>query len=684
MIVYNRKTSFTSPGTPIPERFCRFSQKMNMMCRRFHGVPFLVCVATTCLVTNILFIVVHLRHDVITSGIRNIDSTASENRAPHKNDARNGYSTRDNPRLRIPHDDGGSNSRDAGAEAVRRVTRPPAEGVAEVMQKSIENQMAAANKRGERTERNKGTRLHLRANSTRIPVYDNLPEADVRKLGDLGRGIKLRLTAAEKSMEEARFKKHSFNELVSSKISLHRTLKDGRYDDCKNLTYPFDLPTTSIIICFHNEAWSTLLRTLNSILDRSPLRLIKEIILVDDASTMEHLLEPLEDYIANIHTARIRIIRSRQRYGLIKARMLGVEEASAPTFTFLDSHVEVMMGWLEPLLARLSEEKTAVVMPVVDEIDKDTFNYRVVAEPLQRGGFNWRFEYRWKPVPDYRNRRSRVEPIKTPAMPGGLLSMYRDFFFKLGGYDQGMEVWGGENLEESVKVWMCGGSIEIIPCSRVGHVYRQTSPYNFLGKHPIEVAEHNAMRVVEVWTDEYKENFYNRLPHLRRANYGDVSGRRKLRESLGCKNFSWYLDNVYPELYIPDKEAVVRQTVQFRNIGAKLCLDSNDQNGQAGKQLIVWGCHGLGGNQFFEYTDLGEIRNDELCLDTDKTGLQVLLNDCSAAGNPPSSQKWEITPNGQVVNARRKVCMHVAGSRAGAAVELRTCNAADSRQHWEL
>ena len=90
------------------------------------------------------------------------------------------------------------------------------------------------------------------------------------------------------SEKKEKFKIHQFNLLVSEMISVNRSLKDVRMEACKSKKYPASLPTTSVVIVFHNEAWTTLLRSIHSIINRSPLQLLQEIILVDDASDEKH------------------------------------------------------------------------------------------------------------------------------------------------------------------------------------------------------------------------------------------------------------------------------------------------------------------------------------------------------------------------------------------------------------
>ena len=49
----------------------------------------------------------------------------------------------------------------------------------------------------------------------------------------------------------------------------------------------------------------------------------------------------------------VRLVRLVTRGGLVRTRMAGIRAARGEVLTFLDSHVECGIGWLEPLLHRI-------------------------------------------------------------------------------------------------------------------------------------------------------------------------------------------------------------------------------------------------------------------------------------------------------------------------------------------
>lgn len=139
---------------------------------------------------------------------------------------------------------------------------------------------------------------------------------------------------------------------------------------------------------------------------------------------------------------------------------------------------------------------------------------------LHWGAFNWDLHFRWLTLSGQvlkERRENIVEPFKTPAMAGGLFSMDKNYFFALGSYDDQMQIWGGENLELSFRVWQCGGSIEIAPCSHVGHLFRKSSPYTFPGGVG-EILYGNLARVALVWMDEWADFYFKFNPRELKNN----------------------------------------------------------------------------------------------------------------------------------------------------------------------
>ncbi|XP_077175956.1 polypeptide N-acetylgalactosaminyltransferase 3 [Paroedura picta] len=514
------------------------------------------------------------------------------------------------------------------------------------------------------------------------------PPQDPNAPGASGKAFKpVNLSPEELKEKKRGDDKHCFNAFVSDRISLHRDLgPDTRPPECieQNFKRCPPLPTTSVIIVFHNEAWSTLLRTVHSVMYTSPAILLQEIILVDDASEDDYLHSKLDEYVKQFQI--VKIVRQRKRKGLITARLLGASVATGETLTFLDAHCECFDGWLEPLLARIAENYTYVVSPDISAIDVNTFEFSKPSpygHNHNRGNFDWTLSFGWESLPDHEIQRRKDETysIKSPTFAGGLFSISKEYFEHIGSYDEEMEIWGGENIEMSFRVWQCGGQLEIIPCSIVGHVFRSKSPHTF--PKGTQVITRNQVRLAEVWMDEFKDIFYRRNREaakiVKQKSFGDVSKRLQLRQQLQCKNFTWYLRNVYPELYIPDLNPPI--SGYLKNMGRRSCLDAGENN-NGGKPLIMYACHGLGGNQYFEYTAHREIRHNiqkELCLCASRGEAQ--LNECGYKGKKsrtPPEEKWEIREDQLLYNAALKMCLTAKSEHPS----MVSCNPSDSFQKW--
>lgn len=459
------------------------------------------------------------------------------------------------------------------------------------------------------------------------------------------------------------------------------------FHQCKFWHYPEDLPTASVILVFFNEGWSTLVRTIHSVINTSPRHLLREVVLIDDGSDYDFLGKQLEDYIKRWN-GLVKIFRNADKLGLITAKTIGAKHSTGDVIVFLDAHCECNRNWLPPLLARIRYDRTILACPIVDIIRWDTMAYlSAYDERPHRGIFDWGFLYKEGVVPqkvlDTRGHPS--EPYASPTHAGGLLAMDRNYFFELGAYDAGLKVWGGENYELAFKVWMCGGSSEWVPCSRVGHIYRGPRSGGASKKKTVQPkvphSYANYLRVVEVWMDpQFKEFFYTREPWLRGAPYGNISEQLKVKKDKNCKSFKWFMDNVAFDVY--DRFPALPPNVAWGEVrntyGNRHCWSIATANvGDPVRTSTCGSPHTQLGIQHFRINVKGQIAIGERCI-TELANDTLHISVCDIQ---PTGQ-WLFDKNqGQIRHKDLNKCVSTGSDNK---LHLVACTTGKESQQWEF
>lgn len=310
----------------------------------------------------------------------------------------------------------------------------------------------------------------------------------------------------------------------------------------------------------------------------------------------DHTKAPLDEYFKEYE--KVKILRTSKKEGTMKARLLGVSNSTSTILTFIDSACECAEGWLEPLIERVSQNATIVASPIVNLIDRRNFGYSKRSKEISYGVFNWNLDFYWRTISSReKDIQSKCDPVPTPIMSGDIFSINRKFFESLGAYDPEFDNRSGEHIELSLKIWMCGGTLEMMPCSQVGHL-EKARPNTFKRKH--KNIHRNKVRIAEVWMDDYAALFYKRIGNVK-GDFGDVTSRKGIRKQLKCHTFKWYLDNVFPEmLRFIQKEPIAEGYIRNLAHSGRFCLQA-----LKGSRIVgLSRCDNLGDFQVGEFTFL--------------------------------------------------------------------------------
>ncbi|KAK3095737.1 hypothetical protein FSP39_018379 [Pinctada imbricata] len=303
-----------------------------------------------------------------------------------------------------------------------------------------------------------------------------------------------------------------------------------------------------------------------------------------------------------------------------------------------------------------------------------TLEYQPVR--IYRGGILWNLAFTYNAIPTHTlTGLSPVDPYFTPAILAVTFAVNRQYLKDLGGFSTSMRIWGGEDVELSIKVWLCGGRLLICPCSRVGHIFKKDHVYKI---NPEEV-NGNLVQIAETWLGSHKNYFYavtgGTLKRMK-IHVGSIEESNSVKQKFKCMPFEWYIEKVFPELGVPPPDAIYFgplgsdggfclgiKTDIYNVLGIFNCISYMSKNfalmksGELrmenhcvvpeAKQLKLTGCNGSNYAKW-SYEDGKLSYNKKICIDIERK-KELKIVKCK---NSISIAKWEFRY--RLINNRKR------------------------------
>jgi GT2 family glycosyltransferase/SAM-dependent methyltransferase len=257
-------------------------------------------------------------------------------------------------------------------------------------------------------------------------------------------------------------------------------------------------PTNAGIVVVTRDEGEQLRNTVDTLLRGVPDG--TDIVVVDDGSTDGSTMW-LDDH------ERVRVLRPSKRLGIANARNEGAAAVRGDPIIFSDAHVQPTEGWFEPLLAPLMRKEVGAVGPILTPLGES--GVKVAGMTFVDQALN----VAWLP-------RTGPDPVAVPLLCGCFMSMRRDVYESVGGFDSGMGPYGSEDLELCLRLWRLGYECRVVPEAEVAHRFRPPAPEHIAW----DVLLHNLLRMGAIHLD----------PHPFAELIRSASGRPELPGALAA------------------------------------------------------------------------------------------------------------------------------------------------------